>query len=72
MGTREDIIRACQEREKEVTRLLQAKAEKMADIYLVKHGHTQLSYLSREDREYYLSVPKVILLDKIISYLKSV
>lgn len=72
MSVAEDTIQECKEKEKELLRLLQAKAEKLCNGYLTEHRHTQLSYLSKEEQEYKVAVPKGILLDKMISYLNSI
>ena len=65
-------VQECKEKEKELLRLLQVKAEKLCNGYLVEHKHTQLSYLSKDEQEYQVAIPKEILLDKMIIYLKSI
>ena len=68
----EDTVWECKQKEKELLRLLQVKAEKMANTYLTEHRHTQLSYLSKEEQEYKVAVPKGILLDRMVTYLNSI
>ncbi|GAH55015.1 unnamed protein product, partial [marine sediment metagenome] len=58
--------------EKELLRLIQVKAEKLCNGYLTEHRHTQLSYLPKDEQEWQVAIPKEILLDKMISYLRSV
>ena len=72
MSIIEDTVWECKQKEKELLRLLQVKAEKLCNSYLNKHEYTQLSYLSKDKQEFEVSVPKRILLDKMISYLKSI
>ncbi len=60
------------EKEQEMLRLIKVKAEKLTNNYLIEHEHTQLSYLPKEQQEERLSMPKGLLIDKIIAYLKSI
>lgn len=72
MSVIQDEVNKCKEKEKELQRLLQVKAERLANDYLVKNKHTQLSYLSKESQEFHIAMPKSILMDKIIAYLHSI
>jgi len=72
MSVKEDTIKSAKQKEKELIRLLQVKAEKLANNYLTEQKHTQLSYLPRDDQEFNVALPKGILLDKMIAYLKSI
>ena len=60
------------DKETELARLLQAKSEKLANNFLVEKCHTQLSYLSPNERTGAVSLPKGVLLDKLLSYLRSI
>ena len=59
-------------KEQEMLRLIQVKAEKLVNDYLIKQEHTQLSYLSKAQRESRIAMPKGILIDKILAYLRSI
>jgi len=72
MSVAQDEINKCKEKEKELLLVLQVKAQRIANDYLVKNRHTQLSYLSKEEQEFNIAIPKGILMDKIIAYLRSV
>lgn len=65
-------VSKCKEKEKKLLTLLQAKAKKLSNNYLTRHKHTQLSYLPKEQQEFQVSIPKGILLDRLISYLNSI
>ncbi len=65
-------VRRATQKERELLRLIQVKAEKLANNYLMEHEHTQLSYLPEEQREAKIALPKEMLLNKIITYLKSI
>lgn len=69
MFTREQVT-AVEAKEKELLRLLQVKSEKIANIYLTKEKHTQLSYLNKDEQSYQVSLPKGILLDRLMGFLK--
>ena len=66
----EELIKT-QEKEKELLRLLQVKSEKIANEFLIKSKHTQLSYMSKEEQKIYLGLPKGIILNKLINYLRT-
>lgn len=68
----QEEIRKCQEKENDLIRLLNAKACKMADAYLTKKKHTQLSYLNEAERNFQVAIAKGVLLDRLIAWLKSV
>ncbi len=53
-------------------RLIQVKSEKVANNYLTTHDHTQLPYLPKEEQELHIAMPKGIIIDKIIAYLKRI
>lgn len=56
-------------KEREVSRLIQVKAEKLCNMHLIKYEHTQLSYLTKEEQIGVISVPKGLILDKLIDFL---
>jgi len=58
------------DKEIELARLLQVKSEKLADKILSEKYYTQLSYLTPEEQAGAISLPKSLLLDKILSYLR--
>ncbi len=58
-------------KETELLRLLQVKSEKICNDFLVKHQHTQLSYLTKEQQVGAIALPKGIILDKLLAYLRS-
>lgn len=69
---RRDEIKKCQEKEAKFLKLLHTKSEKLANKYLIDKRHTQLAHLPQEEADYYTSIPKRILLEKLISFLHSV
>ena len=64
--------RKTKEKETELIRLLQVKSEKLTNNFLSEKCHTQLSYLSPREREGAISLPKGLLLDKLLTYLRSI
>ncbi len=58
------------DKEKELLRLLQVKAEKVCNDFLVKNHRTQLSYLPKEEQAGAMALPKGIILDKLLHYLR--
>ncbi len=58
-------------KEAELLRLLQVKSEKVCNDFLVKN-HTQLSYLTKEEQAGAVALPKGIILDKLLNYLRSI
>lgn len=69
---RKESVTQTKLKEQEMLRLIQVKAEKLANDHLTKHDHTQLSYLSKEEQEAEVALPKGILIDKFITYLKTI
>ena len=67
----QDCAKRVKEKEAELIRLLQTKAEKHCNNFLTNKYHTQLSYLTKEEQLGAVAVPKEIMLDKMLSYLRS-
>jgi len=67
----EQVGRAA-EKEVELLRLIQVKAEKLCNGVLIKEGHTQLSYLTKEEQAGAISLPKGLILEKLLCYLHSI
>lgn len=59
------------DKEQELQRLLKVKSEKLANDYLMKNRHTQLSYLPKEEQAQMIAIPKGLILDKLLHYLRS-
>jgi len=68
----QEEVSKCKKKEQELLRLLQVKAEKYANNRLTKKRHTQLSYLTKEEQEFEVAIPKGVILDKLISDLKKI
>ncbi len=68
----QEVVRRVAVKEAELLYLLQAKSEKLCNDFLAKNQHTQLSYLTREEQIGAVALPKDILLDKLLHYLRSV
>lgn len=66
----QDEIKKTAQKEKEVIRLIQVKAEKLCNMYLIKNDHTQLSYLTKEEQVSAIALPKGLILDKLIAFLQ--
>lgn len=66
----QDEIKKTAQKEKEVSRLIQVKAEKLCNMQLIKNYHTQLSHLSKEEQIGAIALPKRLLLDKLIALLQ--
>lgn len=67
----QEEIKKTSEKESELLRLLQVKSEKICNDFLSKKQNTQLSYLTKEQQAGALSLPKGIILDKLLHYLRS-
>ncbi len=65
-------VQRTKEKEAELLRLLKVKSEKVCNDFLTKSQHTQLSYLTKEDQEGATALPKGIILDKLLTYLRSI
>jgi hypothetical protein len=63
-------VKKTAQKEKEVFRLIQVKAEKLCDMSLIKNSHTQLSYLTKEEQTGAIAIPKGLILDKLIAILQ--
>ncbi len=68
----EQELRDNEVKKKELADLVEILARKMADAYLQKEKHTQLSYLSKEEQEHNLSIPRGVILDKLISVMRQI
>lgn len=64
-----DAVTELAEKEKKFNHLLEAKAEKIANIYLNQEKHTQLSFLPKEQQEHHRAMVKGLLLDKVNDFL---
>jgi len=60
------------DKEKELLRLIQIKSEKLCNILLIEKMHTQLSYLTKDEQSGAIALPKGIILDKLLHYLRSI
>jgi hypothetical protein len=67
----QDEIKKNADKERELIRLIQVKSEKLCNNHLTKENHTQLSYLSKEEQAGAIAVPKGMLLDKLLNYLRA-
>lgn len=65
----QDEIKKTAQKEKEVLRLIQVKAEKLCNMNLIKNNHTQLSHLTKEEQIGAIALPKGLILDKLINLL---
>jgi len=65
-----DLIKKNKVTEKEILRLIQVKSEKMCNDLLKQKFHTQLSYFTEEQRAGALSVPREVILSKILAFLQ--
>jgi hypothetical protein len=64
----QNIIQA--DKEKELIRLLNVKTEKIVNQLLNEKYCTQLSYLSKAEQNGATALPKGMILDKMINFLK--
>jgi len=67
----QDEVPKTEAKEAELLRLLKVKSEKICDDFLTKNRHTQLSYLTKEEQAGALALPKGLILDKLLTYLRS-
>jgi len=65
-GLRQQYIVLAKKQEAEVVRLIQVKAEKLANNLLMRDRHTQLSYLKGEEREAELAIVKSAICERLI------
>jgi len=65
----EAIVKECDQKQRHMIDLLQAKSEKHTNKYLVDKKHTQLSYLKEPERSMQIAFVKNQILDKFISIL---
>ena len=59
-------------KEKELLRLIKVKSEKLCNSMLREKYYTQLSYLTKEEQYGAVSVPKDVILDRLIDFLQRI
>lgn len=67
----QEKVQKTKEKEEELLRLLKVKSEKICNDFLTKNQHIQLSYLSKEEQEGAVALPKELILDRLLTYLRS-
>ena len=67
----QDRVLIVTKKEEELKHLIKVKAEKLCNKLLTEKYHTQLSYLTKEEQDGAVSIPKEIILDKLLQYLNS-
>jgi len=67
----QDEIAKTAAKEAELLKLLKVKSEKVCNDFLTKNQHTQLAYLTKEEQDGAIALPKGIILDKLLTYLRS-
>lgn len=60
------------DKERELARLVQVKAEKLCNNLLIEKYHTQLSYLTKEEQIGALAIPKGAILDMLLNRLSRI
>lgn len=70
--TTEEYIKQVDAKQDELIRLLYIKAEKLANKRLASTKHTQLSYLTENEREFTKTVPREVLIDYFIVQLNKI
>ena len=68
----QDEVAKTAQKEAELSRLLNVKSEKICNNFLAKNLHTQLSYLTKEEQAGAIALPKGIILDKLLAYLRNI
>lgn len=63
-------VKKTAQKEREVFRLIQVKAEKLCNMGLIQNAHTQLSHLTKEEQMGAIAIPKGVILDKLIAFLQ--
>lgn len=69
-GEAAEYLKKIEELQVEFLRLIQVKAEKLANIQLQQNRHTQLSYLTKEQQEIEVAFAKEAILTAFIPRLK--